>query len=152
LNEKPISIPVSKLVFALDYVEFLDRSWSLVRRSEWGFVALKPDQNPHGFTAERAPAILRRFNLRWVPPMSQAFFAPRLHETLRAAIAQKAEFLVPIDGLIDDIADATCMVTTARPVFDASECGDRATYSYRDALRSFFAAIACDELTIKDLR
>ncbi len=146
------NIPDSKLVFALDYIEFLDCSWSQIARSQWGFAELKPDLNPHGFSAAKARGILRRFNLRWVPPMSQAFFAPRLHDVLRSAVAQKAEFLVPIDGLIDDIADATCMVTTARPVFDASECSDRAAYSYRDALRSFFAAIACDELTIKDLR
>lgn len=152
MNEKNISIPASRLVFALDYIEFLDRSWSQVRRNEWGFADLRSDLNPHGFSAERAPAVLRRFNLRWAPPMSQAFFAPRLHEVLRAAVAQKAEFQVPIEELINDLSDATCMVTTARPVFDASGIDGRTTYSYRGALRNFFAAFACGEIGIRDLR
>jgi hypothetical protein len=152
LNEKSLCLPVDRLVFALDYLEFLDRSWSQVRRNEWGFAELKADQNPRGFAADRARGIMRRFNLRWVPPMSQAFFAPRLHEALRSAVSQKASFMVPTDSLIEDLCDALCMCLANRPVLAESECGDRTAYSYKSALRSFFAAFACGELAVKDLR
>jgi len=152
LNDKPVTVPVRQLVFALDYIEFLDRSWSQIRRSEWGFVQPKPEQNPHGFVAARAIGILRRFNLRWAPPMSQGFFAPQIHEVLRAAVAQGADFQVPIGKLVDDLTDATCMCTTPWPVFDKGEFGDPAAYSYKAALRSFFGAFACGEVHPQDLR
>lgn len=152
MNDKPLSLPVDRLVFALDYLEFLDHSWSQVHRSEWGFAERGPDLNPHGFAADRAIGVLRRFNLRWVPPVSQAFFAPRLHEVLRSAIAQKAKFVVQVDSLIEDLCDSVCMCATSRPVLSGAECGNLSTYSYRNALRSYFAAFACGEVVMQDLR
>jgi hypothetical protein len=151
LNDKPLSIPLDRLVLALDYVEFLDRSWTQIRRHEWGFAQVAGEQNPHGFAADRARAILLRFNLRWVPPMSQAFFAPKLHEVLRSAAAQKVNFQVPCDKLIEDLADATCMCTTPPAVLAKEECNP-GNYSYRRALRDFFTAFACGEIVMQDLR
>lgn len=151
MNDKPLSVPLARLVFALDYIEFLDRSWTQVRRHEWGFAQIKGELNPHGFAADRARDVLRRFNLRWVPPISQAFFAPRLHEVLRAARDQKSDFTVPCDQLIADLADATCMCTTPPEVIGKDECGPYG-YDYRGALRNFFAAFACGEIVMQDLR
>lgn len=152
MNEKTLCLPVDRLVLALDYLEFLDHSWSQVRRNEWGFAELGPELNPHGFDAARAIGILQRFNLRWVPPISQAFFAPHLHEALRFAVAQKATFVVRVDSLIEDLCDSTCMCILMRPVMSGEECDGLSTYSYGSALRSYFAAFACGEIGLKDLR
>lgn len=151
MNDKPLAMSVRQLVFALDYIEFLDRSWTQVNRHQWGFADLSGEANPHGFAADRARAVMLRFNLRWVPPISQAFFAPRQHEVMRAALTQKVDFQVPCDRLIEDLADATFMCTTPPAVLENYECSPH-DYSYRRALRQFFAAFAAGEIVMQDLR
>jgi len=152
-NKKPeITVPCSRLLFALDYIAFLNQAWVNDRRDGWRFIQPEERFNPRGFAADRAHDIMRRFQLCWVPLYESGFYIAMLHKVALAAQVQEAEFLVPINELIEDLASTTFMHANPAPVFPRGEFGQLNDYNYEATLRRFFAAFACGEIVDQDLR
>ncbi len=152
-NTKPeITVPCSRLLPALDYVEFLNHAWKNDRRKGWRFVQPEGRFNPHGFAADQARGVMRRFQLCCVPLYERGFYITMLHKVAMAARAQGVEFLLPINDLIEDLASTTFMHANPAPVFRREEFGKPNEYSYEDALRRYFSAFACGEVVDHELR
>ncbi|MDQ7814294.1 MAG: hypothetical protein RDU25_00595 [Patescibacteria group bacterium] len=150
-KKSEITVPCSRLVVALDYVEFLNLAWKNDRRKGWEFIQPEQRFNPHGFAANRARGIMERFQLCWVPLYESGFNVPMVHKILLAARAQGAEFLVPISGMVEDLASSTHIHSLSASVFKRDTFGDPNAYDFEKSLRRFFGAFACGEIIDRDL-
>lgn len=146
-----ITVPISRLLLALDYLEFLDQSWKRDERRNWDFIQPEARFNPHGFTAAKAKEVMRRFCLCWVPFYDSGFSVVLVHRMIRAVSSQNDKILVPIRDLVEDIASTTHDFASAPHIFRREEFGDPNKYDFAANLGRFFAGIACGEIGSKDL-
>ncbi|MBI5654234.1 hypothetical protein HZC53_01070 [Candidatus Uhrbacteria bacterium] len=151
-QSKPeITIPISCLLLALDYLEFLNQSWKRDERRSWDFIQPEARFNPHGFSAAKAKDVMRRFGLCWVPFHDNGFSVALVHRIVRAINAQDGKVLVPIRDLVEDIASTTHDFANAPHIFRREEFGDPNKYDFAANLGRFFVAFACEEIGLKDL-